>query len=69
MYNAITRDVKPELFPSIRAMGIQFCAYNPLAGGILTGKQLDPKKSPTEERFAIQKNYQERYWKKPILTR
>ncbi len=64
MYNAITRDVEPELFPSIRAMGIRFYAYNPLAGGILTGKHIDPEESPTEGRFAIQKNYQERYWKK-----
>ncbi len=64
MYNAITRDVESELFPALRTMGIRFYAYNPLAGGILTGKHFKPEQPPPEGRFAIQKNYQERYWKK-----
>lgn len=38
MYNAITRDVEKELLPCLRKLGISFYAYNPLAGGILTGK-------------------------------
>ncbi|MBN1958425.1 MAG: aldo/keto reductase [Desulfuromonadales bacterium] len=64
MYNAITRDVESELFPSIRTKGIRFYSYNPLAGGILTGKYSEPTQLPTEGRFIIRKNYQERYWKK-----
>jgi len=38
MYNALTRDVETELFPCLRAYNIRFYAYNPLCGGLLTGK-------------------------------
>lgn len=62
MYNAITRDVERELFPAIRAFGIRFYAYNPLAGGLLTGKYLSYKKRPTKNRFALQPIYFDRYW-------
>jgi aryl-alcohol dehydrogenase-like predicted oxidoreductase len=37
--------------------------YNPLAGGLLTGKR-DPSKPPTEAtRFQLNKEYFGRYWK------
>lgn len=38
MYNCLTREVERELLPCLRALGIRFYAYNPLAGGLLTGK-------------------------------
>lgn len=38
MYNAITRQVETELFPALRKLNISFYAYNPLAGGMLSGK-------------------------------
>ena len=38
MYNAITRSVEAELFLCLRRLGMVFFAYNPLAGGMLTGK-------------------------------
>ncbi|NXA76797.1 ARK72 reductase, partial [Thryothorus ludovicianus] len=38
MYNATTRQVEAELFPCLRHFGLRFYAYNPLAGGLLTGK-------------------------------
>uniref|UniRef100_A0A7R9WPP7 NADP-dependent oxidoreductase domain-containing protein n=1 Tax=Craspedostauros australis TaxID=1486917 RepID=A0A7R9WPP7_9STRA len=38
MYNAITRMVETELFPALRRCDMVFYAYNPLAGGMLTGK-------------------------------
>ncbi|TIB73373.1 Aldo/keto reductase [Wallemia mellicola] len=37
VYSAIHRAVEPELFPALRKFGIGFYAYNPLAGGLLTG--------------------------------
>ncbi|KAF9944752.1 Aflatoxin B1 aldehyde reductase member 2 [Modicella reniformis] len=37
-YNAITRDVIRELFPCLKALNIAFYAYNPIAGGLLSGK-------------------------------
>eukprot|EP00980_Cylindrotheca_fusiformis_P009680 scaffold2141_cov120-Cylindrotheca_fusiformis.AAC.15 len=38
MYNAITRMVEKDLFPALRKLNIRFYAYNPLAGGMLSGK-------------------------------
>ncbi|KAG8431744.1 hypothetical protein GDO86_020159 [Hymenochirus boettgeri] len=38
MYNATTRQVETELLPCLRQLGMRFYAYNPLAGGLLTGK-------------------------------
>ena len=63
LYNAITRSVEPELFPSLRHFGIRFYAYNPLAGGFLTGKYKTIEKMPSDGRFALNPSYQKRYWK------
>ena len=63
-YNAITRDVEPELFPALRALGLRFCAFNPLAAGLLTGKHLAREQHPVAGRFAILTTYLDRYWKK-----
>ncbi|PAV19055.1 Aldo keto reductase [Pyrrhoderma noxium] len=38
LYNAIHRAVEPELFPCLRKYGISFYAFNPLGGGLLTGR-------------------------------
>ncbi|XDA73272.1 hypothetical protein R6Z07F_003547 [Ovis aries] len=38
MYNATTRQVETELLPCLRRFGLRFYAYNPLAGGLLTGR-------------------------------
>jgi aflatoxin B1 aldehyde reductase len=63
-YNAITRDVEGELFPAIRNFGIRFYAYNPLAGGLLTGRYNQISNVPSEGRFALKIAYVERFWKK-----
>lgn len=67
MYNAITRDVEKELFPALRKLGISFYAYNPLCGGLLTGKYSSENCVPEETeglRFDISnKLYRDRYWK------
>ena len=47
MYNAVTREVEKELFPMLRNFGMRFYCYNPLAGGMLTGKHLPKKTSET----------------------
>jgi len=62
MYNAITRDVERELFHCLRNFDIAFYVYNPLAGGMLTGKHADVSTSPTDGRFAGNVEYQNRYW-------
>ncbi|KAG0048731.1 hypothetical protein BGZ83_006334 [Gryganskiella cystojenkinii] len=38
MYNPIVRAVVPELLPSLKHLNIAFYAYNPIAGGMLSGK-------------------------------
>lgn len=63
MYNALTRDVEKELFACLRHYDISFYAYNPLAGGLLTGKYQSIEKIPEDGRFVKRYNYQDRYWK------
>ena len=64
MYNALTRDVERELFPCLHNYGIRFYAYNPLAGGLLTGKHLALENLPDSGRFRVERGYVDRYWKK-----
>jgi aryl-alcohol dehydrogenase-like predicted oxidoreductase len=62
-YNLITRGIEQELLPFCRALEVGVMAYNPLAGGLLTGKH-DPAKAPTEgTRFQINQEYYKRYWR------
>lgn len=63
MYNALCRNVEPELFPAIRSLGMRFYAFNPLAGGMLTGKHLHFEDTPQPGRFARLESYRKRYWK------
>ena len=63
MYNELCRNVEPELFPDIRSLGIRFYAFNPLAGGMLTGKHHHFEDTPEPGRFARLKSYRDRYWK------
>lgn len=63
MYNALTRDVERELFPCLRNYDIAFYAYNPLAGGLLSGKHQSVEALPEGGRFADFDGYQSRYWK------
>ncbi|MBZ3876650.1 Aflatoxin B1 aldehyde reductase member 4 [Sciurus carolinensis] len=69
MYNATTRQVETELFPCLRHFGLRFYAYNPLAGGLLTGKyKYEDKdgKQPLGRFFGTQwaETYRNRFWKK-----
>jgi len=67
MYNLIARKVE-EIFPIINKKGIEFWAYNPLAGGILTGKYKDYNKDTLPlSRFKNNEIYQNIFWKQPIL--
>jgi aflatoxin B1 aldehyde reductase len=68
MYNAVTRDVEPELLPCLRHLGMSFYAYNPLAGGLLTGRYLGATDVPASGRFSEQANYVPRYWKRSYLA-
>ncbi|XP_021539762.1 aflatoxin B1 aldehyde reductase member 2 isoform X1 [Neomonachus schauinslandi] len=68
MYNATTRQVETELFPCLRHFGLRFYAYNPLAGGLLTGKyKYEDKdgKQPVGRFFGNDwaETYRNRFWK------
>ncbi|KAG0228967.1 hypothetical protein BGW42_001851 [Actinomortierella wolfii] len=66
MYNPVTRDVCRELFSCLKALNIAFYAYNPIAGGMLSGKyNFDTVTSDGgrfDDRTGIGKIYRERYW-------
>ncbi|XP_068750549.1 aflatoxin B1 aldehyde reductase member 2-like isoform X2 [Montipora capricornis] len=75
MYNSVTRQVEGELFPCLRRFGIAFYAYNPLAGGLLTGKhRFEDRESSTIQygRYAGAGSwvdvYLKRYWKKHLFN-
>ncbi|MDP6576578.1 MAG: aldo/keto reductase [Dehalococcoidales bacterium] len=64
-YNLITRDIEYELLPCCASEGVGVTVYNPLAGGLLTGKHDPAKPPPTDSRFTMErlgKMYSERYW-------
>jgi 1-deoxyxylulose-5-phosphate synthase len=64
-YNLLFREFERELFPFCLDEGIAVIPYNPIAGGMLSGKH-DRTKAPDEgTRFALgnaAKTYQDRYW-------
>jgi len=68
MYNALTRDVERELFPCLRNYGIGFYAYNPLAGGMLTGKHPSQQDIPESGRFKQERGYLDRYWREDYFS-
>ena len=68
MYNALTRDVERELFHCLDNFDIAFYVYNPLAGGMLTGKHLNVSDTPPDGRFSGNEEYQKRYWKSDYFT-
>jgi aryl-alcohol dehydrogenase-like predicted oxidoreductase len=64
-YNILYRDIEAELLPLCRDQGIGVIAYNPLAGGFLSGKYRSPEELPPGTRFTLGKTgelYRERYW-------
>lgn len=67
MYNGLSRNVETELFPAIRKLGMRFYAFNPLAGGLLTGKHLNFDETPQAGRFSRLKSYRDRYWKRSFF--
>lgn len=68
LYNGISRNVEAELFDCLRALNMSFYAFNPLAGGLLSGKQLDYGAQPKSGRFQRLESYRKRYWKKDFFN-
>jgi 1-deoxyxylulose-5-phosphate synthase len=65
-YNLLFRQMERELFPLCEEEGLAVMPYNPLAGGLLTGKHKRAAPPPQGSRFTLGTSggmYTERYWK------
>jgi len=61
MYNLLARGIEQEYLAMCKEFGVSTVVYNPLAGGLLTGKH-KPEKITPGTRFDNNKLYQDRYW-------
>jgi aryl-alcohol dehydrogenase-like predicted oxidoreductase len=64
-YNLLFRQFERELFPLCEEEGIAVIPYNPLAGGLLTGKHKGAGGPPEGSRFTLGtagQMYTDRYW-------
>ncbi len=69
-YNVLFREAEESLFPLTRRFGLGTMVYNPLAGGLLTGKH-KPGTAPAEGRFTMGSTgdtYRARYWQDRLLA-
>lgn len=68
MYNCLTRAIEEELVPCCRKYGLDILVYNPLAGGVLSGKYKSKEVPDDGGRYStsdpvIGKMYRDRYFK------
>jgi aryl-alcohol dehydrogenase-like predicted oxidoreductase len=70
-YNVFHREAEESLFPLARRFGLGTFVYNPIAGGLLSGKY-QPGKAPAKgTRFtlgATGETYRARYWNERLLN-
>ena len=69
-YNLLYREIEAELLPLCRHAGLGVIAYNPLAGGFLSGKYRSLEAPPAGTRFSLGKTgelYRQRYWQQAQL--
>jgi aryl-alcohol dehydrogenase (NADP+) len=69
-YNLLFRELEESLFPQARSQGLGIMIYNPLAGGLLTGKHKPDAKPAEGTRFTLGTSgdvYRARYWKDVLL--
>jgi aryl-alcohol dehydrogenase (NADP+) len=65
-YNLLFRQIEREMLPYCREEGIGVIPYNPIAGGLLSGKHSRADPPPEGTRFTLGSAgpmYQERYWR------
>lgn len=64
-YNLLYREIESELLPLCRDQGVGVIVYNPLAGGMLTGKHAAESPPAPGSRFTLGASgelYRDRYW-------
>jgi aryl-alcohol dehydrogenase-like predicted oxidoreductase len=62
MYNLLARSIEDEYLPFCKKFGVSVVPYNPLAGGLLTGKHPRDRKPQAGSRFDGNQMYLNRYW-------
>jgi aryl-alcohol dehydrogenase-like predicted oxidoreductase len=62
VYNALNRGVELEILPLCEKEGLGIMAYNPLAGGLLTGKYKRGMALPAGARLEANQYYHDRYF-------
>lgn len=62
MYNLLARGIEEEYIPFCKQYEVSVVPYNPLAGGLLTGKYNQSHDPKAGGRFENNKLYQDRYW-------
>lgn len=62
MYNLLARGIEEEYIPFCKHFGVAVVVYNPLAGGLLTGKYSKDHNPKAGGRFDNNAMYRERYW-------
>ena len=69
-YNLAFRMIEDEIVPLCQAHGVGIIAYNPLAGGVLTGRYRGIRTAQEGTRFTLNRAgelYRKRYWNDEIL--
>ena len=70
-YNILFRMIEDDIVPLCRTHGVGLIVYNPLAGGMLTGRYRQSREIQEGSRFALGNNsgtmYQKRYWHDPVM--
>ncbi|MGE5543538.1 MAG: aldo/keto reductase [Bacillota bacterium] len=72
-YNLLFRMIEDELVPMCLSEGVGIMTYNPLAGGMLTGRYRWGQQVETGTRFGLAganksgELYQKRYWQEPAF--
>jgi len=61
LFNAINRGIENEVLPYASRMGLGVIPYNPLAGGVLTGKYKRGQPVPAHTRLGENAGYRNRY--------
>jgi aryl-alcohol dehydrogenase-like predicted oxidoreductase len=61
MYNLLARGIEQEYAAMCKRFGVSILVYNPLAGGLLTGKQ-HRERPLAGTRFDSNQLYLDRYW-------
>lgn len=69
LYNALVRQLDVEYFAFAARYGLATEVYNPLAGGLLTGRHAGLEADRRGSRFWKNTRYERRYWNEALFAR